>query len=275
LKKFGAYIFDLKEYVVLSFLVVISLILIFSNDNIQIRFLRAAAISSFGTVQSGLSAIPNVFELEKENKSYRETNIRLSNDIASLKEAKLENIRLTKMLNFKDKNTLGVVGAKIINKSLLQTRNTITLNVGESDSVHVNMTVITDDGLVGRIVATSKSYSIAQILYNKDLRITVKIQRNRLDGILSYDGVNNLMVSNIQKNADVQAGDIIITSEYSNMYPPGIPIGTVVEVGNLDNLFKKVVVVPLVNFSILEEVFVLKYVPSKERADLEKTFRSK
>ena len=275
MKKFGAYIFDLKEYLVLSFLVVISLILIFSNDNIQIRFLRAAAISSFGTVQSGLSAIPNVFELEKENKSYRETNIRLSNDIASLKEAKLENIRLTKMLNFKDKNTLGVVGAKIINKSLLQTRNTITLNVGESDSVHVNMTVITDDGLVGRIVATSKSYSIAQILYNKDLRITVKIQRNRLDGILSYDGVNNLMVSNIQKNADVQAGDIIITSEYSNMYPPGIPIGTVVEVGNLDNLFKKVVVVPLVNFSILEEVFVLKYVPSKERADLEKTFRSK
>ena len=275
MKKFGAYIFDLKEYVVLSFLVVISLILIFSNDNIQIRFLRAAAIRSFGTVQSGLSAIPNVFELEKENKSYRETNIRLSNDIASLKEAKLENIRLTKMLNFKDKNTLGVVGAKIINKSLLQTRNTITLNVGESDSVHVNMTVITDDGLVGRIVATSKSYSIAQILYNKDLRITVKIQRNRLDGILSYDGVNNLMVSNIQKNADVQAGDIIITSEYSNMYPPGIPIGTVVEVGNLDNLFKKVVVVPLVNFSILEEVFVLKYVPSKERADLEKTFRSK
>lgn len=249
--------------------------MIFSNDNIQIRFLRAAAISSFGTVQSGISAIPNVFELEKENKAYRETNIRLSNEVSSLKEAKLENIRLTKFLNFKEKNPLDVVSARIVNKSLLQTRNTITLNVGESDSVHVNMTVITDDGLVGRIVSTSKNYSIAQILYNKDMRITVKIQRNRIDGILTYDGVSNIVLNNIPKSADVVPGDIIITSEYSNVFPAGIPAGTVVEVGFLDNLFKKVIVAPLVNFSILEEVFVLKNVPSKERAELEKIFHSK
>ena len=275
MKKFGAYIFDLKEYLVLAILVVFSLVLIFSNDNIQIRFLRAAAISSFGTVQSGLSAIPNVFELEKENKAYRETNIRLSNEIASLKEAKLENIRLTKLLNFKDKNSLGIVSAKIVNKSLLQTRNTITLNVGESDSVKTNMTVITDDGLVGKIVSTSGSYSVAQILFNKDMRITAKIQRNRLDGIVYYDGISKLMVNNIQKNADVNAGDIIITSEYSNVYPSGIPIGIVVEVGNLDNLFKKVVVSPLVNFATLEEVFVLKNTPSKERTNLEKIYYSK
>jgi rod shape-determining protein MreC len=182
---------------------------------------------------------------------------------------------LTKLLNFKDKNSLGIVSAKIVNKSLLQTRNTITLNVGESDSVKTNMTVITDDGLVGKIVSTSGSYSVAQILFNKDMRITAKIQRNRLDGIVYYDGISKLMVNNIQKNADVNAGDIIITSEYSNVYPSGIPIGIVVEVGNLDNLFKKVVVAPLVNFATLEEVFVLKNTPSKERTNLEKIYYSK
>ena len=138
-----------------------------------------------------------------------------------------------------------------------------------------NMTVITDDGLVGKIVSTSGSYSVAQILFNKDMRITAKIQRNRLDGIVYYDGISKLMVNNIQKNADVNAGDIIITSEYSNVYPSGIPIGIVVEVGNLDNLFKKVVVAPLVNFATLEEVFVLKNTPSKERTNLEKIYYSK
>jgi rod shape-determining protein MreC len=275
LKKFGNNIFELKDYLVLTVLVIISLIFIFANDNIQIRFLRAAAISSFGTVQSGLSAIPNVFELEKENKIFRETNIKLSNEVASLKESKLENIRLTKLLKFKEKIFPGVVSAKIVNKSLLQTRNTITLNAGESDSIKANMTVVTDDGLVGRIVATSSNYSIAQILYNKDMKLSVKVQRNRLDGILSYDGISNLMVNNIQKNADVNVGDVIITSEYSNIFPQGIPVGTVVEVGNLDNLFKKVIIAPLVNFSILEEVFVLKNIPNKERAELEKLFRSK
>jgi rod shape-determining protein MreC len=275
LKKLGYFILDLKEYITLAVLIVISLILIFLNDNPQIRFLRAAAITSFGTVQSGISAIPNVFEMEKENKMLRESNIKLANEIASLKESKLENIRLTRLMNFKEKNALGVVSGKIINKSLIQTRNTITLNVGESDSVTINMPVITDAGLVGRIVSVSRNYSIAQILYNKDLRITVKVQRNRIDGILSYDGVSNLMVSNIQKSADVNAGDVIITSEYSNIYPPGIPIGVVSETGNLDNLFKKIVVTPSVDFSILEEVFVLKYITSKERAEIEKAFQKK
>lgn len=273
MKKLGYFILDLKEYITLAVLIVISLILIFINDNPQIRFLRAAAITSFGTVQSGISAIPNVFEIEKENKALRENNIKLANEIASLKESKLENIRLTRLLNFKEKNVLGVVSGKIINKTLLQTRNTITLNVGEKDSVAVNMPVITDAGLVGRIVAVSKNYSIAQILYNKDLRITVKVQRSRIDGILSYDGASNLMVNNIQKSADVNVGDVIITSEYSNIYPPGIPVGTVTENGNLDNLFKKVVITPLVNFSILEEVFVLKFISSKERAEIEKAFQ--
>jgi rod shape-determining protein MreC len=275
LKKLGYFILDLKEYITLAVLIVISLILIFLNDNPQIRFLRAAAITSFGTVQSGISAIPNVFEIERENKQLRESNIKLANEIASLKESKLENIRLTRLLNFKEKNILGVVSGKIINKSLLQTRNTITLNVGESDSVAINMPVVTDAGLVGRIVSTSKNYSIAQILFNKDLRVTVKVQRNRIDGILSYDGVSNIMVNNIQKSADVNVGDVIITSEYSNIYPAGIPIGIVSETGNLDNLFKKVVITPLVNFSILEEVFVLKFISSKERAELEKSFQKR
>jgi rod shape-determining protein MreC len=275
LKKLGIFILDLKEYITLAVLIVISLVLIFLNDNPQIRFLRAAAITSFGTVQSGISAIPNVFEMEKENKELREDNIKLANEISSLKESKLENIRLSRLLNFKEKIIPGVISGKIINKSLLQTRNTITLNVGENDSVAINMPVITDDGLVGRIVSTSRNYSIAQIIYNKDMRITVKVQRNRLDGILSYDGVSNLMVNNIQKSADVNVGDVIITSEYSNIYPPGIPVGTVSETGNLDNLFKKVVVTPLVNFLKLEEIFVLKFVSSKERSELEKAFQKK
>ena len=255
-------------------LIVFSLAFLFSNDNTQIRFLRAVAVGMLGTVQSGISSIPNVFELQQENKMLRESNIRLSNDISGLKEAKLENIRLTRLLSFKENSGLGLVSANVVNKSIIQTRNTITLNVGENDSVFVNMPVITDAGLVGRIVSTSKNYSIAQILYNKDLRITIKVQRSRIDGILNYDGVSVLSVTNIQKNSDVIVGDVIITSEFSTLFPPGLPIGTVTEAGNLDNLFKKIEVAPLVNFENLENVFVLKYSTNKERYYLEKSYLS-
>lgn len=272
MKKLGEIVVSIKEYLLLTLLIVISLILLFSNDNTQIRFIRAIAIGSFGAVQSGLSAIPNVFDLEQENKYLRETNIKLSNEVSNLKESKLENIRLTKLIELQGKVNLGVISGKIVNKSLTQTRNTITINVGDKDSIKLNMPVITDAGLVGKIAATSKNYSIVQILYNKDLKFSVKSQRSRVDGILNYDGAGNLLMTNVPKSADVKVGDIIITSEYSNNFPAGIPVGEVVEEGTVDNLFKRIIISPSVNFKTLEEVFVLKYISDTERLELEKKF---
>lgn len=275
MKTIGLFLLQIKDYLILSLLIVISFILIVSNDNSQVRFLRAVAVGFVGTIQSGVSAVPNVFELQKENEFLREKNIELSNEISALKEAKLENIRLTRILGLKEKNISGVIIARIVNKSLIQARNTITLNVGEVDSVKMNMPVITDNGLVGRVVSTSKNFSIAQILYNRSLSITVKVQRSRVDGILNYDGSGNLIINNVPKSADVKTGDVIITSQYSNYFPAGIPVGTVVEEGNLDNLFKKIIIKPLVSFSSLEEVFVLRHLPEMERLDLENAFLKK
>ena len=275
MKTIGLFLIQIKDYLILSILIIISFILIVSNDNSQVRFLRAVAVGFVGSVQSAFSAVPNVFEIQKENEFLREKNLELSNEISALKEAKLENIRFTKMLGIKEKNIPGVIISSIVNKSLINARNTITLNVGESDSVKINMPVITDEGLVGRIVSLSSNYSIAQILYNRSLSITVKDQRSRVDGILNYDGSGNLMINNVPKSADVKVGDVIITSEYSNYFPAGIPVGTIVEEGNLDNLFKKIIIKPLVSFSGLEEVFILRHLPEMERMDLENTYLKK
>ncbi len=83
------------------------------------------------------------------------------------------------------------------------------------------------------------------------------------------------MINNVPKSADVKPGDLIITSPYSNYFPAGIPVGTVVEEGNLDNLFKKIIVEPSVSFTDLEEVFILKHLPDKERLDLESSYFKK
>src|SRR2546428_1916438 len=138
------YLGNFKEYIIFSVVVLVSLILIFQNDNVQIRFIRAVAVNVMGIVQSGFSLIPNVFELEKENKRLRQSNINLSTEVSQLKEYKLENLRLTQLLQLKEKNDFKTVSAKIVGKTLIQTRNTITLNTGETDSVKVGMPVITD-----------------------------------------------------------------------------------------------------------------------------------
>ncbi len=275
MKTLLSYLGNLKEYLIFSALILISLILIFQNDNVQIRFIRVIAVNVIGVVQSGFSIIPNVFELERENKTLRETNINLSNELSMLKEAKLENMRINQMLDFRQRTNYAVVTGKIVGKSLIQTRNNITINIGENDSVKIGMPVITDKGLVGKIVATSATYSIAQILLNKDLKVSAKDQRSRVDGIISWDGEGKIRMKNVSKSSDVIIGDIIITSEYSNSFPAGIPIGYVTTDGTLDNLFKNIELECFVNFQTLEEVFVLKYLSDEDRKNLEKKFNEK
>ncbi len=270
-----SYLGNLKEYIIFSALVVISLILVFQNDNMQIRFVRVIAVNVIGTIQNGFSFIPNIFELQRENKTLRETNIDLSKELSLLKEAKLENLRLNSMLEFKQRTNYRVVTGKIIGKTLIQTRNNITINIGENDSVKVGMPVITDKGLVGKIVAVSGNYSIAQILLNKDLKISTKDQRSRVDGIIAWDGEGKIRMKNVSKSADVKIGDILITSEYSNTFPAGIPIGYVTTDNTLDNLFKNIEVECFVNFETVEEVFVLKFLSDDERKDLEKKYSEK
>jgi rod shape-determining protein MreC len=269
------YLGDLKEYIIFSFIVLVCLILIFQNENIQVRFMRGAAVSVIGAVQRTFSIIPNVFQLEKENKQLRENNNKLASEVSQLKESRLENIRLKQLLEFKQRTKYGMVTAKIIGKTLIQTRNNITLGAGSKDSVKFGMPVITDKGLVGRIVAVSRNFSIAQILLNKDLRISSKDQRSRVDGIIVWDGKEKLQMKNVSKSSNVIEGDVIITSEYSNHFPAGIPVGYVISVGTIDNLFKKIDVEPFVNFKTLEEVFVLKYLSNQERRELENNFYEK
>lgn len=266
---------NLKEYLVFTFIVLVSLILIFQNENVQVRFLRIIAVSAIGYVQSSFSLIPNVFQLQEENKSLREENNTLSNEVSQLKESKFENLRLNRMLEFKERTKYRMVTSKIVGKTLIQTRNNITLNAGEIDSIRTGMPVITDKGLVGKIIATSSNYSVAQILLNKDLKVSAKDQRSRVDGIIGWDGEKKLLMKNVSKSADVLVGDVIITSEYSNTFPPGIPIGYVTAVGTLDNLFKNIEIESFVNFETLEEVFVVKYLSSDERQNLEKKFQNK
>lgn len=199
-------------------------------------------------------------------------NIRLANELAEFKEAKLENIRLTKLLKLSQIPELDFISARIINKSMTHSRNSITLDRGKNEGIEIGMPIVTDDGLVGRVVSVSNNYSLGQILYNKSLKVSVKNQRSRVDGILEYDGSEKIMVSHVPKSSDVKQGDLFITSMYSNQFPRGIPVGIVIEEGNLDNMFKKIVLKPAVDFNLLEEVFVLKFIPDEERNSLENAY---
>lgn len=258
-----------KEYVLLSTLIVLSLILLALNDNVQIKHLRALMTIGVGYVQEQLSFIPTYLNLKSENELLRRMNIDLADQANQLREAKLENLRLRRLLEFKETSKYSLIPAKVVGKNLTLMRNTLTVNMGEADDVNQHMPAVSDAGLVGVVEGTSQHYAIIRLLLNTDFRASAKVQRTRVDGIMAWDGTQ-LTLKNVAKTQDIIVGDVVITSEYSSTYPPGIRIGIVNTVREqAGTLFKRVYVTPAADFTRLEEVFILNYLPSPERLELE------
>lgn len=260
-----------KEYVFLAVLVILSLVLLSLNDNRQIRAIRSTTVGAIGIMQSALSIFPNVFALERENELLRELSVNLSDEVSRLREARLENMRLREMLALKERTPFRLVAADIVGKSLHLKRNTITINAGEADGIQPNMPIISETGVVGRIVATSSHYAVGQLLLNMDFRASVKIQRSRVTGILAWDGGPMLQMLNVSRAQDVVVGDLVMTSEYSSVFPPDVRVGIVSrEQDREGGLFKDIAITPSVDFTMIEHVFVITAMPDSERVALEK-----
>ena len=274
LKRLYDIVLLLKEYVVVAVFLSVSVFLLAFNDTPQMRDIRAYAIVAVGLLQNSLSVLPNYLNLRRENEALRELNLALSDEVSRLREGKLENLRLRQLLNLKELGEHRYIGANIVGKNLQLLRNTITLDVGENEGVQVNMPIVSERGLVGKVISTTGHYSIGQILLNKDVRVSAKVQRSRVDGIIRWDGGHHLLLQNVARTDDVQTGDLVITSDYSAFFPKGIKVGVVSETRPLPgSLFQAVTVKPGVDFTALEEVFVMQFKADSSRTVLEQRGR--
>ncbi len=241
------------------------------NENPHLRTIQSFTLTTVGFAESILSFIPNPFSIKKERDTLLSQNVKLKEEINSLREEKLENAHLRAMLDFKQQRSDSLIPADVIGKNIHFVRNTITLNMGSSDGIKVNMPIISVDGLVGRVTAVSGNYSIGQILFHRDCRVSATIERSRTNGIVSWNGGIVLSLNNIVKSVDIQPGDRVVTSQFSSMYPPNIEIGVVASTHQVpETIFQEVIIQPSVDFSKLERVFVLLLPSDSEQVSLEK-----
>jgi rod shape-determining protein MreC len=134
------------------------------------------------------------------------------------------------------------------------------------------MPVINDRGLVGVITSVSEDYSIARTLQNIDLKLTVKDERSRIDGVMKWTG-EELVIVNVPKTYDVEKGDRVITSEISSIIPVPIPVGIISGLSKVETgIFNEAKVTSFVDFGSVENVFVVGIVESKQKNNLELNF---
>jgi rod shape-determining protein MreC len=261
-----------KEYFILTLLVIISLTLLTQNNNQQVQKVRAVAFGSFAAVSSVFYDLFNITQLKNENKDLRQTNAELMLQLSMLREQGILNRELNGMLGYKDTTSLPLIPATIVSKSLSITQNTITINEGTKKGIKPGMPVISYRGMVGIIQTCSDNFSIVRTLKNVDLKLTVKNEKNRLNGIMKWDG-EKLVIVDVPKTYDFDIGDRIVTSEISSIIPVPIPVGIVVKIEEEQTgILNLIHVTPFEEVLTVEHVFILMLVENDEKNNLELNF---
>lgn len=217
------------------------------------------------------SFFSNLFGSMEENRYVKEEYKRLSeltveqqNQLIDKDELAAENERLKELLQFKQENPdLIIPGARIIGKNPGNWFNTLVIDRGEKDGVAVDMAVMTDKGLVGRVIEVGNHWSKVLSIIDSQSAVSAIVQRSRDNGTLQgdttlYDGEGLCRMVYLPQDATVKEGDVVITSGLGDIFPKGLPIGEVVRVENEPfAVYKTAVVRPWADFKRLEEVLVI------------------
>ena len=261
-----------KEYVVLVILVILSLSLLTQNNNKQVQKVRAVAFGSFATVTSVFYDLFNITQLKNENSSLRQVNAELMMQLSMLREQGILNRELKGMMELKDTISFPLIPATIVSKSLSITQNTITINKGLREGIKPGMPVLSYRGLVGIIQSCSENFSIARTIKNVDLKLTVKNEKNRLNGIMKWDG-EKLVIVDVPRTFDFDLGDRIITSEISSIIPVPIPVGIVSNIEEeKTGILNLIHIKPFEEVLSVENVFILMMLGNVEKNNLELNF---
>lgn len=121
------------------------------------------------------------------------------------------------------------IAAEVVNNSIVRTENYLTINRGSAHGVKAGMGIISADGLVGIVKNVSSHYASVMSILHKQTSISAMIRRNRYFGSLVWRSTNPqyMTLENIPKHIEIRRGDTIMTSGYSEIFPPELKIGLV------------------------------------------------
>ncbi len=201
--------------------------------------------------------------LRQRNAELQAEANRLSVENARLIEVERENQRLRQLLNFTRSNpwydykAAAIVGRKI-GEDTSNLLFSIFVDVGARDGVATGMPIITDRGLVGRVVAVGPNVAEVLLLIDPASAVNARVQNSRVTGIVRGNIDGGLVMERIPQGETISPGDIVLTSGLGGNFPDKLVIGQITEVSQRDSdLFQSARIRPTVDFGKLEEVIVI------------------
>ncbi len=169
--------------------------------------------------------------------------------------------------------------AKVVYNSVNFDKNYLQLSRGSASGVKESMAVLNSEGaVVGQVVNTSANFSHVMSLLNVQIAISAALKKTGEAGEVTWDGKNPGLVQlrNIPRSVQLQKGDTVVTSRYSYNFPPDKMIGTVAAIASdAATGFHIITVKTAVNFSNIQQVFVVENLQRDEQVQLEKETEKK
>jgi rod shape-determining protein MreC len=196
--------------------------------------------------------------VREENQRLRERLAQLEEENLQFREALVEGGRLRTIANMRRDAEIPMRPAQVVGIDVSPWFHSVLVDRGRNDGVDSGMPVVTEEGVVGVVTATSPNAARTLLLLDAQSSIDGIVQRSRARGIVRGTGEPSLEFEFFVRGDDVQVGDLIITSGFGGVHPKGSRIGEVVEVhADPEAFVHRAVLRPAVDFGRLEQVFVL------------------
>ncbi len=196
--------------------------------------------------------------VKKENDILKEKINALLSEVHMLKEYRLENERLKRIIGFIESQKLKYISAKVIAITQDEGLKVVMIDRGQMDGVTEEDAVVVPEGVVGRVFRVGRRSSLVMLITDPRSNIDVRFERTRVRAILHGSG-GHCEAEFVKNDEDVVNGDIVITSGLGGIFPKNNVVGIVKDVKtDTSMMFKKIIVEPSSNLSALEEVLVVK-----------------
>ncbi|MFA5301464.1 MAG: rod shape-determining protein MreC [Bacteroidales bacterium] len=194
------------------------------QQNAILNFIRARQISWWEKRSSWVAFT----QLKEINQQLSLENNRLLNEISRLADLSTErNLQSEDFIALRD--SFSYIPARVIRNSVNRQHNFLVIDKGIQDGLEQDMGVISSRGIVGVVSHVSDHYALVISLLNTQQHFTAELKKSGTFGTLRWDGVDyrRVFLSEIPQHIEISVGDTVVSSVFSLVFPPGIPLGYV------------------------------------------------
>lgn len=222
-----------SKWFVCLFYIVVSCMLLFDRNPYQ-HYVYLTSANSLSASLFGISnSVTSYFHLHDINEDLQLRNAMLENEVTQLrKQLEIHELKLAEdsLRGDSAASQFDFQLAHVISNSVSRTHNYITIEKGSIDSIEPEMGVVDQNGVVGIVNVVGPHSARVISLLNPKMRLSCKVKGRSDFGSLVWDCKNpqEALLEEMPRHERFKAGDTIVTSGYSAVFPEGIPVGTIV-----------------------------------------------